>query len=178
MKALDWIDEAVYSLADEFRRACLISDGSLLSGSAEVTTFENVDALWSAVGTPDHSEGAFIEKLVRHVRPLPPACVELAAALLAIQLLGEDDTGGELKVRHLESVLAVLDHPPTLPGAVRSALHGGGVATYGAGKTRRDVYQRFLTHIVRTIKQRDRTERERLLSDPWAFQELVAEERT
>ena len=173
-----WCSNELYDLVEAFREKCLIDDGSLFSETPGVTSIESLDALLAVVGQEDTSGGSFIGKLLAQLAPLAPQSIELCAGLLAFQLLAEGDTGGARKREHVEAVLALMPEPPPIPEAVTAALDGGGVASFSAGKTRRDMYLRFLVRLVRSIKSLDRAGRARVLSDPWQFREMVNVERT
>jgi 5-methylcytosine-specific restriction enzyme B len=173
-----WCLDAVYDLATHFREKCLISDGSLFTDRSDVTTLENMEALEAVVGQEDHSDRPFMAKLVDQVSELVPAQVLLIAELLLVQLMGENDTGGATKRQHIDELLERVGEQITLPDAVIAAIDGGGVARYAAGKNRRDAYLRFLVRTVGRVKALDEPARRAVLTDPWAFQALVAEERT
>ena len=65
-----------------------------------------------------------------------------------------------------------------MPEDIRQALHGGGVARYGAGKSNRDAFMRFLVRFVIAWKSRDPDEQQRLADSPWDVLELVDGIRT
>jgi hypothetical protein len=167
----------VYEVADRFRRECLIEDGSLFTDN-ELTTLENAEALQAVVGQEDLSDKPFMVKLVSQVEGLTAAQILACAELLLLQLMGENDTGGELKRKHVEELLALVPQRIELPADVVEAIEGGGVASYAAGKNRRDVYLRFLADVVVRLKTLDVEERRATLDDPWNFHAIVLEERT
>jgi 5-methylcytosine-specific restriction enzyme B len=175
---VEWIDEAVYELADRYKAECLIGDGSLLTAGGQVHNLENLDSLLGAIEPADHSAGKFIPKLLVRVGSLSDPAVQLTAEMLTFQLLGEEDTGGPKKLEHVEAVLGQMSEPVTLSEPVRDALNGGGVATYSAGKNYRDVYLRFLVRVARRAKELGPEQRAELMSDPWAFLNFIAADRT
>ena len=109
---------------------------------------------------------------------LDAEAIQLAAELLYVELLGENDTGGDLKEEHVNHVLGLV--PGTTPMAenIRQSLHAGGVARYGAGKSHRDAFLRFLVQFVLAWKGRDPEEQRKLAESPWEALELVNGIRT
>lgn len=165
-----------YDAAQLLLDRCLRRDGSLFSESGDqlIWTCDLAEELEGRVGTPDESKDTFMEKLERQVDGLSRDALQLTAELLYVELLGESDTSGETKEKHVREVLALAPETTPIPDDLRAALHGGGVATYGAGKNFRDAYLRFLVRFVIAWKNHDPEEQERLAISPWDFRALVA----
>lgn len=173
-----WIDEAVYALADRYKADCLVGDGSLLTAGSAIHSLENLEALLGVIEPADHSKGQFIPKLIVQVSGLSDSAVQLAAEMVAFQLLGEGDTGGAKKIEHVEALLGQMSAPVALSAPLRDALSGGGVSSYSAGKNYRDVYLRFLVRVARRVKELGPDDRAKLLSDPWRFRDFIQQDRS
>jgi len=175
---VDWLDEAVYDLADRYKADCLISDRSLLAADGPIHSLENLDALLGVIEPADHSQGHFIPKLLGQVGGLSDSAIQLTAEMVAFQLLGEADTSGAKKIEHVDALLKQMSEPVELSEPLREALAGGGVSNYSAGKNYRDVYLRFLVRVERRIKELRADDRAKLLRDPWRFRDFIQQDRT
>ena len=175
---VDWIEEAVYELVGRYKADCLIGDGSLLTADGAIHSLGNLEALLGVIEPADHSQGQFIPKLIRQVDGLSDSVIQLAAEIVAFQLLGEGDTSGAKKIEHVDALLQQMSEPVTLSEPLRDALTGGGVASYSAGKNYRDVYLRFLVSVARRVKELPPDDRAELLSDPWRFRDFIQPDRT
>jgi hypothetical protein len=117
-----------YDAAQLLLDRCLRRDGSLFSESPDrpIWTADLAAELDGRVGSPDTSEASFTEKLDRQLDGLDAEAIQLAAELLYVELLGENDTGGDIKEEHVNHVLGLV--PGTTPMAenIRQALHAGG----------------------------------------------------
>lgn len=164
-----------YDAAQRLVERCLHQDGALFSesGDRSIWTLELAQVLDGRVGAPDESEGNFISKLDRQLSGLEPDAIQLAAELLYVELLGENDTGGGKKEEHVDHVLGLVDGTTAMPQELREALHAGGVASYGSGKMHRDAFMRFLVRLVIEWKSLEPDEQERLLGSPWDFGAFV-----
>src|SRR5262249_45927271 len=99
--------------------------------------------------------------------------VLLAAELLFIHYLPEADTGSDHKRRSVSTVLGWRDADTAIPDELAAGFENG-IAAYGAAKTQRDRYLRFLLQFCQEIKVRGFAERRQLLHDPWALRGFVA----
>jgi 5-methylcytosine-specific restriction protein B len=174
---VDWIGQAVYGLADRYKADCLIGDGSLLPAGGAIHSQENLEALLGVIEPADHSKGHFIPKLIGQVSGLSDSAIQLAAEMVAFQLLGEGDTSGAKKIEHVDALLQRMGEPVTLSEPLRDALTGGGVSNYSAGKNYRDVYLRFLVRVARRVKELRPDDRAQLSSDPWRFRDFIQQDR-
>jgi 5-methylcytosine-specific restriction enzyme B len=178
MAKAEWCGEKTYAAAEELVDRCLARDGSLFTPDQAVWTLELAQALDGRVGGYDSSDDSFIIKLRRQVDGLDPGAIQLAAELLYVELLGEGDTGGQKKEENVREILDVLDNPPAIPDDLVGALYSGGVASFGAGKARRDAYMRFFVGFVIAWKSLSEDKQRQHLDDPWAFLHLVESQRT
>lgn len=173
-----WCGPEVYDVAQQLVESCLREDDSLFTPGREIWTLELAEALEGHVGEPDTGAGTFIEKLETQLAGVEPDAIQLAAEILFVQLLAEDDVKGERKLEHLNKILALAPGHAAIPANLKVALNAGGVASYGAGKAFRDAYMRFLLRLLAGWKQLDPGERVRTLDDPWAFLKVVEGFRT
>src|SRR4051794_40429538 len=104
----NWCGPEVYAVAESWFADCLQNDGSLFTPAREIWTLELAEALDGHIGTPDTGTGTFVDKLVDQLRGVEQDAVQLAAEMLFVELLGENDTNGDLKLDHVEKVLALL----------------------------------------------------------------------
>ena len=159
---------------------CLRRDGSLFSESADrqIWTSDLAESSRTASAPQTSPRAALSRSSTRQLEGLDPGAVQLAAELLYVELLGEGDTGGDKKEEHVNHVLGLAQGTTSMPEDVREALHAGGVATYGAGKSNRDAFMRFLVKFVLSWKGRDPADQERLANSPWDVLELIDGIRT
>jgi hypothetical protein len=179
MPRSSWTGDKTYAaVQQDLTERCLAKDGSLFTPEQAVWTLEFAQALDGRVGDYDSSDDSFIIKLQRQIDGLEPAAIQLAAELLYVEQLGEGDTGGPKKEENLGNALKVLDDPPAIPEELLAALNQKGVASYGAGKTGRDAYMRFLVRFLIAWKSLPEEEQQARLKDPWQFQQVVISART
>jgi 5-methylcytosine-specific restriction enzyme B len=178
MAKAKWCGPEIYDAASRLVGTCLRGDGSLFSGDQAIWTLDFAQALDGRVGAPIEGEGTFVEKLERQLGGLEPDSVQLAAELFYVQLLAESDTSGDTKTEQINRILGLAPGTAPMPDELVKALHAGGVAAYGAGKSWRDAYMRFLVRFLIAWKSLDAEEAERRLTSPWPFRDLVSEIRS
>jgi DNA polymerase III delta prime subunit len=168
-----WCGPEIYDVASRLVDSCLKRDGSLFSAERPVWALDLAEALDGRVGAPIEGEGTFVEKLERQLEGLDADPVQLAAELFYVQLLAESDSSGKTKTEQVNRVLGLAPGTTPMLEEQREALNAGGVARYGAGKSWRDAYMRFLVRFVIAWKSLGTDETERLLASPWSFRDLV-----
>jgi hypothetical protein len=173
-----WSGPQVYEVGQDIATSCLREDGSLFSPGRPIWTLGLSELLEGRVGAEEPSTGTFIEKLKAQLVGVEPDGIQLAAELLFVQLLAEGDVNAELKLEHIDGILALAPGHATVPDPLKEALGSGGVASYGAGKAFRDAYLRFLVRFLTSWKEQDGSVQEQALSDPWSFLPLVEKART
>ncbi len=177
MARATWCGPEIYDVASRLVETCLRRDGSLFSSERTIWTLDLAETLEGTVGAPIEGKGSFVDKLERQLEGLEADSVQLAAELLYVQLLAESDTSGDTKVEHINRVLGVAPGTSSVPDELVNALHAGGVAAYGAGKSWRDAYMRFLVRFVIAWKSLDAEDVERRLASPWDFRDLITDTR-
>jgi hypothetical protein len=173
-----WCGPEIYDVASRLVERCLRHDRSLFSADQAVWTLDLAQALDGRVGAPIEGKGTFVEKLERQLEGLESDSVQLAAELFYVQLLSESDTSGDTKGEQINRILGLAPGTTPMPDELAKALYAGGVASYGAGKSWRDAYMRFLVRFLIAWKSLDTEEAEQRLASPWAFRDLVNESRS
>jgi hypothetical protein len=133
-----WCGDEVYDAAAAFTDRCLVRDHSLFAPASVVWTPAHVRAMADRVAVEDLRSASFIEKFEGHLDGLEPEALQVGGELLYVLLLSEDDTSGAKKREHLSRILGMLPHRLDIPRDIDAALDAGGVAGFGAAKSRRD----------------------------------------
>lgn len=138
MAKAKWCGQEIYDVASRLVEMCLRLDGSLFSPERAVWTLDLAQALEGRAGAPIEGKGTFVDKLERQLEGLEADSLQLGAELFYVQLLGESDTSGDTKVEQINRILGLERGTTPMPDELVKALHAGGVAGYGAGKSWRD----------------------------------------
>lgn len=93
-------------------------------------------------------------------------------------LLPQSDTHAPTKREHLNRILALLPERLAIPEHLDAALEAGGVANFSTAKSWSPVLLRFVARLAIHLRELPDAERERALSEPWTFREVVEEVRT
>jgi AAA domain (dynein-related subfamily) len=173
-----WADSAVYDAAHRWAEECLRNEGSLFTPGRMVWTETNAVAFAERVGPEPPMTGSFEKKLRWQVDPLAPEVRRYAAELLYVLVLPDESTGGDRSRQIIEIPLEGVDPAVSLPADLSAALDSDRVANYGPGKNQRPNHLKLLAQWVVAWKQLEPRERERLLSDPWAFRDFIERYRT
>jgi len=156
----------------------LRTDGALFSDREGVWNVDALRTVDARVDRPDLGSGTWIDKLVAQLEDLSADEIQLGAELLYVLLLPQSDTHAPTKREHLGRILALLPEPLALPERLDAALEGGGVANFSTAKSWSPALLRFVARLAIHVKELPGAERERVLSEPWAFREVVEEVRT
>lgn len=173
-----WCGPEIYDVASSLVESCLRQDGSLFSAERAVWSLDVAQALDGRVGAPIEGKGTFVEKLERQLEGLESDSVQLAAELFYVLFLAEGDTSGDTKAAQINRILGLAPGTTPMPDEPLKALDAGGVAAYGAGKSWRDAYMRFLVRFLIAWKSLETEEAEQRLASPWAFRDFVNESRS
>ncbi len=162
----------VLAAAALWRDACLIRDGSVLSGE-RLWTLENLEALKSAyVDRPEYGTGDFIAKLKVQLADQPPAIPRLAAEILWILYLSVSEASmhGATKRQRIRRVWEWSGSPlPDAPEALGEVLEEGIANPGTAYATHRWRELSFAILLLIDWKRLPPDGRARLLADPWEF---------
>lgn len=150
-------------------------DDSLLTPGQPIWTMANLEELTrDYVDRPDAGPGGFFEKLKIQLADSSPGAVQLFAELLILNTLPIENLGGPLKVKQVENVLNMSNHPGALPEDVEAALSGGGVFHGGqAFTTYRWAQIVYLIEFARHFKSLPEQRQVDALDDPLIFREEV-----
>jgi 5-methylcytosine-specific restriction protein B len=166
--------EQIYAVADEIRTRCFGQLRSLLGDR---------DGVWSAataaelvtylVEARDVGGGNFLEKLSGQLADVSSAAVELMADLAVIYELAPSSVGVPKKRAMVDGVLAIGGVQLRIPDRVLEAFTSG-IANPGTWyMTRPDVQLAFLVRFVSALTGLSDEQRRRVVSDPWAFRDLL-----
>ncbi len=163
----------VYPVAEQFVERCLRADDSLFDPGRTVWTSETVsDAYTRFIDQPDVGDRDFISKLKDQLDGAPDDTKLLVAELLYFHLLGEADSGGNVKRDRVRSILSWMADSSEIPLEMSAALERG-VANSAWAKNRRDAQVAWLLEFARQWKDLDSERRGALLDDPWLFEAFV-----
>lgn len=177
MARAPWCSEEIYGAAAEFRDRCLQVDGSLFTDRS-IWTVEALQSIDARVSMGDIGSGSWLDKLEAQVEVLGADEILLGAELVFVLLLPQSDTKAGTKREQLGRVLALVPDAPTVPERLDAAFDGGGVANFSTAKSWSPALFRFIIRLAVRLKELPEPQREAVLSDAWAFRDVVAEVRT
>ncbi len=147
----------------------LRNDGSLFTPGATIWSAENIDDLYKRfVGNPDESSDSFEDKFCRQLEGASPETRQLAAEVLYVYLLFPLNIGGGKKRQIIRRVLDGTS--VALPDDLGQSLDHG-LANYGPALQHRPWQLTMLLEFLRKWKKLP--DKEKVLSDPWKFKEIV-----
>ena len=164
----------VYEAAKAWVDCALRADGSL---------FTPGEAIWSSrwlgelrerfLDRPDESNDSFRVKLERQLRGSPPEVYQLMAEALYVYFLIVSTKSAAAEARVINTVLAMSRERVLMPEKLVTALTPG-ICTPGPFfHSGRPFQVGFIVELAQQWKEREASERDRLLADPWAFREFI-----
>lgn len=169
--------QAVLDAAARWRDRCLQADGSILS-DRPLWTPENLAHLdRHFLQNLETGQGSFMSKLQEQLAPAPPAAKQLAAELIWILYLtpSEEALKGATKRLHISRVWNWSGEPLPEAGRELEVLNEG-VANPGPGFHNHKWREfGFAIELARDWKRVPAAQRDRLVTDPWAFAAWVDE---
>ncbi|TLS78272.1 AAA family ATPase [Mariprofundus erugo] len=164
----------VYEVADEFRRSCLLNDGSLLFSEKNIWRQDVLENIHHAfVAAPDEGDRSFLDKFRDQIKDKGPEVVRLAAELLVVYLLFPSNVTGAHKRKLVNDVLEWSGDELKSTDLVWQAFEQG-IGSGGQGyNTRRPFEIAFLIEFVRAWKKLDTKQQQAAANDPWLFQEVI-----
>jgi len=171
-------DQAVYEALDVFRQRCLVDRRSLnipddAPSVDQVWTPERASELGALfIDVPDESERSFIEKLRDQLAHVSPEACQLLVDLTWLHLVVSISMG-PAKKRELLREIAEIGGAATPTGIVDRALEHGLASSGMAYIVRRPNQLWLLIRFTQQWLAMSVDDNRRLLSDPWAFRELV-----
>jgi 5-methylcytosine-specific restriction protein B len=171
---LDPTKRPVYECARRFAEVGLRRDSSLFTPDRSVWSTSVLTDLYERFNlSPDESSDKFEDKFRRQLDDAPTQTIQLAAELIFIHFLIALDIGGAAKHRLVDLVCSWASEPISIPVDLQPAFATGVCSTGVAFKTRRPNQLWFLIDMTRAWKVLPESDRERLLTDPWACKEFV-----
>lgn len=170
----DLADQPVYAAAQRFVDVALRRDGSLFKPDRSVwrePVLEDLHARFNM--SPDQSSDRFEEKFKRQLASAPTATIQLAAEVVFVHFLVANDIGAPAKRRLVDLILSWSLDPISIPDDLIPAFSDGVCHSGVAFKTYRPHQLWFLIDFMRAWKNADRSDRDRLLKDPWEFKSFV-----
>jgi MoxR-like ATPase len=167
---------AVYAMAERWVEAALRSDGSLLSPGKAIWSPPLIEELYDRfVGNPDTSSDEFLVKLRRQLAEATPDAIQLMGEVLVVHFLiaRRASVSAERKREVIGPVLGWSSSPVAIAPDVSAALEDGLCNTGIAFHTYRPFQLALIVEALRSWKELDNPDHERLLSDPWAFKEWL-----
>ena len=164
--------ESVYNTAEAWVDRGLRSDDSLFVPGTAIWSRDLLGELHSRfLDRPDEGSQPFLEKLRDQLESSPAEVYQLMGEVLYVHYLLLDSN--EEAVR---TVLGWSPNPVDIPPDLASALQFIRINT-GVGRTNIPFQVGTLIESVEQWKELDRSERDRLLEDPWAFKEFLFSRR-
>ncbi|MDE0289857.1 MAG: AAA family ATPase [bacterium] len=166
----------MYEAAGEWREAALLDDGSLFTPGREIWSTRWLDDLHErfVVGADEGSD-PFAAKLRRQLEGAEPAVYQLMGELMYVYFLASNSVKGVTKRRNIEEILGWSPLPVSIPVSFGAAL-GQGVGGAGSGFSRyRHQLVCFLIEFVLIWKKLNDSDRDRIVTDPWAMRSFIGE---
>jgi len=166
-----------YQSAQRWKEMCLLSDGSLFTPDRKIWTRAVLDdAYQRIVASPDTTARGFRDKFRDQLKGAPDATIQLAAEALYVYLLITVRVRAKKKREIVEEVLAWMSEPTGIPSELLDATPHGIVGTGTSFNMHRWHYLCQILIPVRHLKGLSSEEREKLLSDPWAFSDFLEQD--
>ncbi len=166
--------EKVYAAASAWVDRALRADDSLFTPGKAIWTIENIrEARKRFVDNPDESRDPFSVKLERQLRDSPPEVYQVVAEALYFYFLivATKDSGDE--VQAIDTILGWSSSPVAIGQQFVDGLTPG-IANPGVFfHTGRPYQVGFLIEFIEYWKEQTQSEREPLLTNPWAFKNFV-----
>ncbi len=170
--------ENVYKAADRWVDCALRKDGSLFTPDEPIWTSQWLGELRERfLDRPDAGSGGFYQKLEQQLAGSPPEVYQLMGEVLYAQFLiiWKEGMKGETKKSQVEQVLgwgAPVATIPVKPINLTESLTPG-IARSQALTQQRTFQVAFIIELVEQWKEQELSERDRLLTDPWAFKDFL-----
>jgi 5-methylcytosine-specific restriction protein B len=163
---------SLLAAAERWKKRCLLDNGSVF-GPNTLWTAAHIDELATAfIESPDEGDRSFLEKLKDQMAPSSPRVRQLAAEMLWVMMLivSKDNTGAATKRQLVKTVWGWSGEDiPDTDDMLGDPLEQGAANTGTAYNTRRWRELAYFIRLSAGVKAMTIEERNRLLSDPWAF---------
>ena len=168
--------EHIYDVASAWVDRALRSDDSLFTPGKSIWSTQWLGELHRRfLDRPDAGDGGFTDKLRVQLQDSPPEVYQLMAEILYIHLLivWPDTMGKSAKTNLVNEVLGWGSADITMPAQMADCLAYGIARPGMAFLTYRPFQVGLIIEFAEQWKGLDEAQRDRLLSDPWAFKEFV-----
>ncbi len=173
-KSSDESQQATYEVLERWVDHCLRHDYSLFEPDRVVWSSGNLDRLRKAfTEQSDVGEGTFLERVAEQLRDSSDEVVLLFAEMLAAHLLISTAVSGARKRALITTVLDLMDEPVEIPDDVAGALDHGLINPGVAYNSYRAYQLQFFIDLLISFKDVPPERQDELLTDPWAFKDLV-----
>lgn len=170
----DPLKQITYVAARRFVEVALRHDGSLFEPDRKVWSAPVLDDLYQRFNlSPDESKDRFEDKFRRQLKDAPTATIQLAAELIFVHLLIANDITAPTKKHLVDVVRSLTTEPIEIPSDLEPAFAIGVCNTGIAFKTYRPFQLWLIIDFMRAWKELSDLDRERHLSDPWMFKEML-----
>ena len=168
--------ENVYAAAQKWVDCALRSDDSLFTPGTPIWTRQWLGELRKRfLDRPDEGEGNFYQKLEQQLAGSPPEVYQLMAEVLYVHylIIWHQRMKGDTKLDRIVAVLERSNQHIKIPVHLVAGLIPG-IAGLGAGAAHIRNYLGFLIEFVESWKNRESSECDRMLKDPWEFKDFAA----
>lgn len=160
---------AVYAAAADWKERCLLADGSVLSDAALWTPEHTAELMKHFVESPDTSKRTFEAKLEDQLGHASPGARQLCAEMICVMMLFPSNINPDTKTALVRKIWGWSGTALTDPRAALNAF-AEGIGSGGPGYNNyRPAELQLLVRFTAAWKALDAAERERLVSDAWAF---------
>lgn len=164
----------IYTVAELWVDRCLRHDGSLFVDDRALWSKDNFQGLRHAFTEQSGGgEGTFLDRVAVQLQDADDDVVLLFAEVLAVHLLISKAVSGSRKRSIITAVLDMLDDPVEIPQAVDTALDDGIINPGVAYNAFRPYQLQLLIDVMIAFKTSAPERQDELLTNPWAFRELV-----
>jgi 5-methylcytosine-specific restriction protein B len=160
----------VLAAAEQWIRTCLIEDGSIFSTEPRWTALLVTEVFKAFVEHPDFGDDDFMTKLKGQMKNASPQAQQLTAEMLWALLLFPSNMKARTKRQQVREIWALSGQPlaENLPLLDEQALFGIGSGGPGFNNYRPNELE-YLIALVRDLKDKNESERRRVLTDYDAF---------
>jgi hypothetical protein len=159
----------ILDAAQQWKRKCFLSDGSIFSNSSLWTTTNLITLDERFSKNPILGDEAFLDKFRRQLEPTPPPVKQLAAELIWLLSLFPSNIKGTRKRHNIMEVWSwsgeKLERSHPLLLLLDYGIGGAGQAF----NQRRDLELTFAVQVVLVWRQIQPEKKLSLVEDPWAF---------
>ena len=172
--------EEIYRAASAWVDRALKSDDSLFTPGEPIWTSQALGELHDRfLNRPDAGKGGFTDKLRIQIEGSPAEVCQLMAEVLYVHLLliWPDTMGAQAKTDLINEILGWAPDDIQMPEHLVECLEYGIARPGMAYLTFRPYQVGFIIEFMERWKEQDDTERDRLLSDAWAFKQFLTNVR-